>query len=181
MADFPGLPLVPLADDRSSLAVSTFSGWALGPAVAKTTGAAAGNWPSANRALFVPFRVPVPVTVYQMACGTGTGTTGNFDLGIYDKAGNRVVSTGTTAKTTASSERIVNVTDTQLLPGMYYLAMSTDGVTGYVQVGSGSNLGYAKLSGMREAASSFVLPSTVTYASVTAAYMPCIAAYFRAE
>lgn len=181
MADFPGLPLTQLSDDRSSLSVSTFSGWALGPGVFRSGSATGAAWPAANDALFVPFRVPTAVTVYQMACGTGTGTAGNFDLGIYDAGGNRLVSTGSTAKTTATSERIVNVTDTTLLPGLYYLAMATDGVTNYLQAGSGLNLGFGKLLGMRKTASAFALPATVTYATITATYIPIIAAYFRSE
>lgn len=180
MADFPGLPLVPLADDRSGNCISTFSGWALGPCHGLTPVAVA--WPAANRAIFTPFRVPVPVTVYKLACATNTGTTGNFDLGIYDQAGNLIVSTGSTAKTTASSERVVDITDTLLLPGMYYLAMVTDGTTNYVGYTTGiPNLGIVKQFGVRQMNSAFALPSTATFATVASAVIPTVAAYLRSE
>lgn len=179
MADFPGLPLVPLADDRSGAAINPLSGWSLGPAV--TSGLVSAAWPASNRAVFVPFRVPVPVTAYKMACGTGTGTTGNFDLGIYDSAGNRIVSTGSTAKTTASSDRIIDITDTVLLPGLYYMAMATDGTTNYIGVGLIANVAAPKQFGMREAASSFALPATVTYATISTAHIPFMSIYLRGE
>ena len=158
--------------------ISPYSQCSVGTSVLPAPAAAA--WPSANRAYFVPFRLPIAVTVYKMACGTGTGTTGNFDLGIYDSFGNRLVSTGSTAKTTASSERIVDVTDTFLLPGFYYLAMVTDGVTNYVQVVF-NNLGKTKLAGIREMATAFALPATATLASATFNCVPAVAAYLRAD
>ena len=157
--------------------VSTLSAFALGPGMLHTA-IGAGAWPSANRAHFVPFRLPRPETVCKLACGTGTGTTGNFDLGIYDAGGNRMVSSGSTAKTTATSERIVDVTDTLLLPGLYYLAMATDGVTNYLALGV--NAAFAKLMGAREVNTAFALPSTVTFATNTG-WVPYMAAYFRGE
>lgn len=181
MADWSTSPyLLPIADDRSCLAISSFSAWSLGPSV--ITAIAGVGWPSANRALFFPFRVPVPVTVYKMACGTGTGSTGNFDLGIYDAIGTRLVSTGSTAKTTASSDRIVDVTDTLLLPGLHYLAMATDGTTNYFGATPlTASPASGKLFGMRQMDTAFPLPSTATFATITNGTMPLVSAYLRPE
>jgi hypothetical protein len=178
MADFPGSALVPLADDRSSLCISTFSGWSLGPGVAAAA-AASSAWPAANRALFVPFRVPVPVTVYKMAVGAGATAAGNFDVGIYDSIGNRLVSIGATAKG-ASVEHILNITDTLLLPGLYYMGMAADGTNNYIGISLGQ-LAFAKLLGMRQMASAYTLPSTATYATMTTGYVPSISCYLRSE
>lgn len=138
-------------------------------------------WPAANDAIYVPIRVREVCTVYRMSCGTGTATTGNFDLGLYDWSGNRLVSTGSTAKTTASAERLVDVTDTTILPGRYYLAMAVDtNAAAYVGVAVGAN-GRAKLLGMRSQATAFALPSSATFATCTAIFVPYIAAHVRSE
>lgn len=137
-------------------------------------------WPAANRAIFVPVRVPIGVTVYKMGCGTGTGTTGNFALGIYDAGGNLIVSTGSTAKTTASSERVIDITDTYLGPGLYYLAMAVDDTGPYNSVALGTAR-VAKLMGVREMETAFPLPGTATFATTQAAYIPNLTAYVRAE
>lgn len=139
-------------------------------------------WPSANLAIFVPFRLAAPVIVYKMATGSGTTAAGNFDIGIYDSAGNRLVSSGTTAKG-ASVEHIIDVTDTVIGPGLFYLAMSADGTNNYTMLTpSGTSpvpLQKTRLMGIVAAASSFVLPSTVTFAASTFAPIPMIAAYLR--
>lgn len=167
---------------RGDFFVDSLSVWGeVGPNALDGAGLTSTAWPNANDALFVPIAVPVPVTVYQMACGTGTGTTGNFDLGIYDVGGNLLVSTGSTAKTTANVERVVNVTDTVLLPGLYYLAMSVDDTGAYQAPASIGNVGFVKLLGMRLVSTAFALPSTVTLATVTSTVIPCISAYLRSD
>ena len=166
MADFPLYPMMP--DDRSAQVISVFSGWALGPAVSASAGANI-SWPTANRAIFWPFRVPVAVTACKMACGAVTGTGGNFDLGIYDAVGNRVVSSGLTARPGASQKAVVDLVDTVLLPGMYYMAMSVDGTTGWAGPTTPVNVGICKLLGMRQMAAACPLPATATFGTITTA------------
>lgn len=178
MADFPEVP--PLGD-LHTFAISSMSECGLAGTWTATSPANIA-WPAANRAIFVPMRLPVPATVYKMATGSGTLTAGNFDLGIYDTNGNLIISTGATAKTTASSERIVDVTDTRLMPGMYYLAMSADGTDNYTGWAFGSNTAFGKLVGLREMESAYVLPATATLATYTSNTMlPNVAAFFRSE
>ncbi len=133
-------------------------------------------------AIFVPVRTPYPVVVYKLVVGSGTTANGNFDVGIYDRFGTRIVSSGTTAKT-SSTENVVDITDTVLGPGLYYLAMSADDVDNYAMITpSGTSpvpLQKARLWGTLEAASSFVLPATVTMVARTGALVPTIAAYLR--
>lgn len=174
MPDFPGSML---PGDHHSLAISTLSMNALGPCLIGTAMAAVA-WPAADRAIMVPFRVATRVTVYKMACGTGTGTTGNFNLGIVDVFGNHIVSTGSTAKSVASEDRLVDVTDTTFGPGMFYLAMVADSTDTYIGR-TNSNVAMTKLMGLREAAGSFTLSSGVTLATVSTAFVPAISAYLR--
>lgn len=142
------------------------------------------SWPAANQAFYIPIRVPEAVTVMKLACGTGSGTTGNFDLGIYDLAGNRLVSTGSTAKTTSLSDRVIDVTDTDLLPGLYYLAMAVDtNAAAYVGTNavSGTAGGATRMMGVLEQATAFPLPATATFATATHNNVPAISAYLRSE
>lgn len=175
MSDWPAHPAL----GAHNFNLSFYSENGPGPHMTATA-QGGGAWPVANKAFFIPVRLPVPATVFQLICGTGTGTTGNFDVGIYDAGGNRLVSSGSTAKTTASSERIINVTDTVLGPGLYYLAMSTDGVTNYLRQ-SVATLGLAKLMGVYEMTTAFALPATATFATLVTGYIPALSAVLRPD
>lgn len=88
------------------------------------------TWPSANKPMAVPFRVFKGMTVYQLGWYNGTGTIGDsYDIGIYDANWNRKVSSGSTARATASVIQWMDVTDTFLAIGKYYVVQSTSGVT----------------------------------------------------
>lgn len=95
--------------------------------------AAAGStaWTTANKPLAIPFRISVPMVVQQFGWRNGSGTqTDSVDIGIYDSAFNRLVSGGGTARSGgASTTQWVNVTDTALPVGAYYLATSMNGTT----------------------------------------------------
>jgi hypothetical protein len=139
-------------------------------------------WPSANRALFVPVRVPYPVTVCKLAIGSGVTAAGNFDVGIYDSQGNKIVSSGATAKGT-STEQVIDITDTQIGPGLYYLALAADGTNNYILVTPAGTspvpLQFTRLTGVVQMDTAYTLPATATFAAATTAVFPTIAAYLR--
>jgi hypothetical protein len=85
------------------------------------------GWPSANRALFIPFTVLTTITVTQIRIHVVTQS-GNLDVGIYDDTLTRKVSSGSTA-VGASGGQVVDITDTQLNAGRYYFAMVVDNTT----------------------------------------------------
>ena len=91
------------------------------------TGAAA--WPTSDLAIFVPVAVPRRVVVTKLFAAISTAS-GNVDIGVYDPAGVRLISTGTT---TAATSLTVNTTDTTLGPGLYYLAMVANNTTVQLQ------------------------------------------------
>lgn len=159
------------------LSTGTSIAWAAFNPMGASTG-----WPAANLAIFVPVRVSCPVTVYKMVVGAGLTAAGNFDVGIYDASGNRLVSSGATAKG-ASVEHILDVTDTRIGPGLYYLAMSADGTNNYIMVTpSGTSpvpLQKTRLLGILNMATAYTLPTTATFAAATNVAFPCIAAYTR--
>lgn len=140
-------------------------------------------WPSANHAFYIPFRLAVPVIVYKMIFGSGvTAGSNNADVGIYDKSGNRLVSSGATAKGN-SVETVCDVTDTFLGPGLYYLAMAADGTGNYAMVTpTGTSpvpLQKTRLWGVLQQASAYTLPATATFAASTLAPIPMLVALFR--
>lgn len=119
-----------------------------------------------------------------MAIGAGSVVGGNFDIGIYDRFGNRMVSSGATAKAAASTEQIVDVTDTVIGPGHYYLAMAADGTNNYIRtMPTGTStvpLQKARLYGCLQMATAYTLPDPATFAAyATSALVPQIAAFFR--
>jgi len=175
VSDFP---IAGFFDGSPGVYISTVT--ALGMGGTQGVGASAA-WPAANLAIFVPFRIARTVTVYKMATGAGATSAGNFDVGIYDAGGNRLVSSGATAKGN-SVEHILNVTDTVIGPGLYYMAQSADGTNNYqIVIPSGTTpvpLQKVRLAGVLNAATSYVLPATVTFAAATNVAIPVIAAYF---
>jgi hypothetical protein len=87
-------------------------------------------WPSANKPVAIPFRVFVGMTVYQLGWQNGTGImTDSFDIGVYDASFNRKVSGGGTARSGASAIQWVDVTDTFLQVGKYYLVGAGNNTT----------------------------------------------------
>lgn len=133
-------------------------------------------WASANLAVFVPVRIPYPVTVYKIAVGAGSTAAGNFDVGIYDSSGNRLVSSGATAKG-ASTEHIIDVTDTVIGPGLFYLALAADGTNNYMCWSTSVQV--TRLVGVVQMASAYTLPSAATFAASSNSPIPVISAYLR--
>jgi hypothetical protein len=125
-------------------------------------------WPTANKAVFVPFEINYPVTVVKgYWLNGGTVGTDSIDIGIYDLAGNLIVSGGGTLSSGASVIQSVDITDTLLLRGNYYAAMAINGTTDTVSRITPASIAEAKALGLLEMTSAYVLPATVTYASIT--------------
>lgn len=163
----------------SGRAVYSTQSQLLGSSRAQTASVA---WPSANLAIFVPILIGEYCIAYKLVVGAGSTSAGNFDAGIYDSSGNRLVSIGATAKGSAT-EHVLNITDTVLGPGLYYLAMSADGTNNYSMVNpSGTSpipLQKARLYGTLEAATSYTLPATASMVARTTAPIPLIAMLTR--
>lgn len=156
-------------DPRAVWSIPVTGPLSLGPNLDAAPAAAA--WPNANDAFYVPFRVPVPVKAVSLITGSGTTGTGNLDGGIYDAAGNLLTSSGSTART-VSVENILNFTDVVLQPGLYYMALSHDSTQNIIRFPMGTNIQFVRAMGVMKQASAFPLPSTATFATATAAYVP---------
>jgi len=84
------------------------------------------NSVAANVVMYIPFNVPASVTITKLFWHNGAAVAGNVDLGVYDLAGNLLVSTGSTGQSGTSRLQPVDVTDTVLGRGTYYFGFVTD-------------------------------------------------------
>jgi hypothetical protein len=117
--------------------------------------------PVANEAYLIPFWVPTPINVSSMFLNITTSS-GNLDVGIYDKNGNRVVSKGSTASPGTGRQELT-FTQTLLVPrlGPYFAAVAVNnGTIRFAQY----NLSTAIFRTL-VFATSFALPSSLTLGS----------------
>lgn len=138
-----------------------------------------GVWPAANRAIYVAVQLAFPVTVYQVGWWNGTAVSGNVDVGIYDETGARLVSTGSTAQAGTSTIQTVDIADTALVAGTYFLAMAMDNTTGQVMRVSAQTL-IQQVSPVAQQATAFPLPTTSTMATLALAYLPALSFQYAA-
>ncbi len=152
--------------------VSTVSGF--GQTLVAGNMTAAALWPVANKALYVPFYLEVPLTIYQVGLIVGAQA-GNLDVGIYDELGNRVVSKGSTA-VGAAGVQLVDITDTPLTPGTYFMAMCcSDATTASFNRISLPDAQTSRTAGIQEqAVGAVTLPNPATFANPAAAYVPLL-------
>lgn len=107
--------------------VSLFGGW--GYDYMSSSAPSSGAYEIANRAIYYPLIVPSACVARRMwwVNGSTVNASYNIDVGIYADAGYKpgvkLVSTGSTAQGTASQVQFVDVTDTTLAPGRYWLAI----------------------------------------------------------
>lgn len=86
-------------------------------------------WGTQYKVLYIPIRVPARVTVKEMGYYPNTTATGNIDVGLYDSAGTKLTSTGSTAKSATGAVIALDVTDYTFGPGTFYLALCNDTTT----------------------------------------------------
>jgi hypothetical protein len=164
-------------DRPGEITINPWSYQSLGPALnqAGQGTPATQNFVTANLAVFIPFWVPEPIVIYKMGWGNGAAVAGNLDCGIYSEAGSKLVSSGSTAASGTSVIQAVDVGDTTLARGRYYLALASDtsGATQKViavlpAAGIGQSLG------LLQTAAAFALPASVTFAKYASAFVPMV-------
>lgn len=93
--------------------------------------AASATWAAANTGFFYPFTLTQFATAYKLLFYVGATSSGNIDMGIYDSQFNRIVSMGSTAMSASTNAvQALDITDTLLSPGDYFLAVACDNTTG---------------------------------------------------
>lgn len=92
---------------------------------------ASGTFEAADRAVYYPLRVPTTCVVRRVWWANGGTVNASYliDCGIYADAGFKpgalLVSAGSTAQGTATQVQFVDVTDTTLAPGLYWIALAS--------------------------------------------------------
>lgn len=130
-------------------------------------------WPANNRAFYVPIRTDVTTTYARGVVINGTNATGNADVGIYNAAGSRLASSGSTARTGTTALDFYPTTDLVLPPGFYYLGLVLSSTTGQVQNLVPATVALARATGtLQEDLGGTTLPSSMTGVSVTSAFIP---------
>lgn len=133
-------------------------------------------WPTANAAAYVPFLIYYPYVAKLMFwINTATVGTNNVDVGIYNSAGVKLVSSGSVLTAGATTVQNTDITDTLLLPGLYYMAMAVDGTTDtFFYLQSGTTAPVPRALGVYQEAAAFNLPATATFAGSTGAFIPLV-------
>lgn len=116
----------------------------------------------ANQAHFQPFRLDIGGTVVKMAYLMGATATGNVDLGIYDGEFNLLVSSGATAQGTINVLQELDITDTELHPGNYWMAFSASSASGTAFQTAVADETFVPALPLYIQASAHPLPSTAT-------------------
>lgn len=175
----PDFPLSPVLINATT--IGTFSRQSIGldlrgHAASTSTSTA---WPSANLAIYIPVEIYQVVTIVKMAVNNGTAVSGNIDVGIYDVGGAKLVTKGSTAQAGTSAIQIFDITDTLLLPGLYYMAVALDNTTGTL-AGWTVATQVAQSMGAFQQASAFALPtSSATFAAFAQTFMPMVTMFPR--
>lgn len=137
-------------------------------------GTSSAAWSSANRALYVPFRLDEPRKITKLGIVNGATASGNFDIGIMGPTFAKLTSTGSTAQAGTLAAQVVDVTDTVIGPGLYYFALAMNGTTG-TAIGFGFAAAWGpQVVGVLMEASAFPLPTTGTPVRCTATNVPYI-------
>jgi hypothetical protein len=118
------------------------------------------SWPANNRAQYHPINIPSYFTVARFFVGNADNATGNMDVGLYNGAGTRLLSTGSTARSGTSVVQYIDVTNTTFPPGHYYLGLVLSSSSGTVLRTSEAFVDAAGI--LQESLGSTTLPTTMT-------------------
>lgn len=162
MSDFPANPTLPV------LGVGVVSDLTSGAAPSSA------NWVAANQAQYYPIRLRDPYLVSSMYVLFGSITsTKNWDIGLYDRAGTKLFSTGSFAGTTDTFIVKTLTTAMMLSPGTYYMALaSSSGTTNGVIRRAATRAGLLAQMGVASQATAFPLPATATFAANNSIIVP---------
>ncbi len=118
----------------------------------------------ANTAIFMPFHLHNQQTVKRIIVLNGATISGTVDVGIYDTAGVRKVSSGAIAQSGSNRAQIFDISDTVISAGDYYMALSPQGgAADFTQwaTADGSTIN-EQLVGIKTQASAHPLPANAT-------------------
>lgn len=137
-------------------------------------------YPSANRAIFIPFNLDTTTKIVKMFVMNGGTVSGSIDVGIYDGGGIKLSSIGTgVSQTGTNALQTFDITDVVLFPGRYFMAVALDNNSGFLFRKTAGNLQVFRTYGLFQMASAYPLPATATFATISSNYLPMVGATVR--
>jgi hypothetical protein len=130
----------------------------------------ATNWPAANRAIFVPLKLPFPYPAKRAFWVNGGSAAGNVDIGIYTINASRIWSSGSTAQSGTNLNQYVTC-GKLIPPGYYYLALAMSS-TSSSYFNSAFSVTYNTTFGIYQMAAAFPLPDAATFAATANSVYP---------
>jgi hypothetical protein len=157
---------------RMPYSISNYGDTGLGDYMRGSTTSAgtATLWTTANTAVYCPFVLTWPYLAQKIGFQVTTQS-GNCDVGIYDEKGTRLISAGSTA-VAAAGLQVVNITDTWLLPGTYFMAINVDNTTAAFLAVSTIAAASRTAGIQQQAVGAVTLPNPATFATYTARSTP---------
>ncbi len=169
MAEFPARPFIgnwPISN------ISTQNAGGI-PNIASVSAVA---WTLANRAVFVPVRIPSAIVARQFIVPIGAAS-GNIDVGLYTPDGVRLISTGSVVSTAGAM--FIDFANTKVGPGLFYFALSCNNTTITIHGHALITAPRAEMYGAAQMDTAFPLPATATLATPTFINLPTVAMIFR--
>ena len=120
-------------------------------------------WGTQYRAIYVPIRVVDRCVVRKLGFASAAAAAGNVDVGLYDANGARLVSSGPTTKT-GTGVQVVDVADTTIGPGLYYIGLNNDTTTDTVTALAGTAPVPAARGVLTETLGGVALPASASWA-----------------
>jgi len=152
--------------------ISPYHQCSVGATIGSMGGPYSSTWASASRAIFVPFRIPRSILVLNMWTYNGAAVGNNLDIGIYSKDGTRLVSSGSTAQAGINVIQTLDITDTLIGPGLFYMALSFDGTVSTVFRSLPGNIVFPRILGMVSMNNAFPLPASAVFATLASSTIP---------
>lgn len=138
-----------------------------------STNSSSGTYTTGSTAIALPLCLAHPFLVRKVWWFNGTtATTDSADVGVYTEAGSRLVSGGGTAISGASGLQEVDVTDTPLRPGRYWLCYVQNGTTATPVRWALGSAPLGRAIGIAQMGTAYPLPTTLTPAALTMTALP---------
>jgi hypothetical protein len=137
--------------------------------------AASATWPTANSACYIPLLVTEDITVKKLWWLNGATVTSNINMALYTAAFAQVAGTetGSTAQAGAGVIQEVDIADTALTAGLYYIAIVMDAAAAGTVTRYSVTTAQSRSWGLASEASVFDLPANATLADPIATLPIC--------
>lgn len=135
-------------------------------------GGGASAAPTSNLVTYVPFRLSRAFIVVEVSWQNGLAAgNGNAQVGIYDAAGTQIVECTATTTAGTGATQTIDVTDTTIGPGRYYMAFRASSATDRFISSAVGTFGMLEACGVFQQASQSDLPASATFAVPTVSVM----------